>query len=132
MAGSKAIRVDMLERLYFLLRHHPKDQWIIINPSMLSITGLGLDNFIELIKSLRFEIKYEETGRDDEIITVEKNDVHFKVLFRKIIISKKEKKSGSSKTEKNVKYNRKNIKSEKNNLAKIDSPFAALRNLFEN
>lgn len=130
VAGSRAIRVDMLERLYFLFRDHPKGQWIVINPLMLSITGLGLDNFIELIRSLRFEIKYEKIARDEEIITFEKDDAHFKVQFRKILINKKEKKTRSLK--KNSRHNNNNNKSQKNKVATVESPFSELKNFFKN
>ena len=127
VAGSRAIRVDMLERLYFLIKENLKDEWTVVQPSMLSITGLGLENFAELIKSLRFELKHEKVDNSDESITFEKDGERYKILFRRQLPNKKVKKtqtSGSSK------MTRQNIK--KNKTKKIDSPFSSLSVLFEN
>merc|ERR1711991_733396 len=96
VAGNRAIRIDMLERLYFLIREHSKDEWIVIKPDMLSITGLGLEKFAELIKSLRFEVKHEKVEKGDEVITFEKDEEHYKVLFNKQLISKKVEKMANS------------------------------------
>ena len=74
VAGSRAIRIDMLERLYFLLKEYSKEEWIVVQPTMLSITGLGLEDFAALIKSLIFEIKYEKVEKGDEVITLERED----------------------------------------------------------
>ena len=69
VAGSRAIRIDMLERLYFLIKEHSKDEWVVVQPTMLSITGLGVEDFVALIKGLRFEIKYEKVEKGDEVIS---------------------------------------------------------------
>ena len=82
VAGSRAIRIDMLERLYFLIKEHSMDEWTAIQPTMLSITGLGVEDFTALIKSLRFEIKYEKVAKGDEVITIEKEDGPYKVMFK--------------------------------------------------
>ncbi len=132
VAGSRAIRVDMLERLYFMLKDYPKEDWITIQSSMLSITGLGLERFSELIKSLRFEIKYEKVEKGSEVITFEKDGDFFKVMLRKRLVNKKEKKSETFAAEKKLKHIRKNNKSNKNKLSKIDSPFSSLQVLLEN
>ena len=127
VAGSRAIRVDMLERLYFLIKENLKDEWTVVQPSMLSITGLGLENFAELIKSLRFELKHEKVDNSDEAITFEKDGERYKVLFRRQLPNKKVKKTQASGS---LKMTRQNIK--KNKTKKIDSPFSSLSVLFEN
>ena len=127
VAGSRAIRVDMLERLYFLIKENLKDEWTVVQPSMLSITGLGLENFAELIKSLRFELKHEKVDNSDEAITFEKDGERYKVLFRRQLPNKKVKKTQASGS---LKMTRQNIK--KNKAKKIDSPFSSLSVLFEN
>ena len=127
VAGSRAIRVDMLERLYFLIKENLKDEWTVVQPSMLSITGLGLENFAELIKSLRFELKHEKVDNSDEAITFEKDGERYKVLFRRQLPNKKVKKTQAAGS---FKMTRQNIK--KNKTKKIDSPFSSLSVLFEN
>jgi len=127
VAGSRAIRVDMLERLYFLIKENLKDEWTVVQPSMLSITGLGLENFAELIKSLRFELKHEKVDNSDEAITFEKDGERYKVLFRRQLPNKKVKKTQASGS---LKMTRQNTK--KNKTKKIDSPFSSLSVLFEN
>ena len=127
VAGSRAIRVDMLERLYFLIKENLKDEWTVVQPSMLSITGLGLENFAELIKNLRFELKHEKVDNSDEAITFDKDGERYKVLFRRQLPNKKVKKSQLSGS---FKMTRQKIK--KNKTKKIDSPFSSLSVLFEN
>ena len=131
VAGSRAIRVDMLERLYFLIKENLKDEWTVVQPSMLSITGLGLENFAELIKSLRFELKHEKVDNSDEAITFEKDGERYKVLFRRQLPNKKVKKTQASGS---FKMTRQNIKKNKtkNKNQKIDSPFSSLSVLLKN
>ena len=74
---------------------------------MLSITGLGLEKFTELIRSLRFDIKHEKIEKGNEVITFEKDDEHYKVLFKKQYISKRIKIMAASETFKEPKQNRK-------------------------
>ena len=128
VAGSKAIRIDMLERLYFLIKEYSEDGWTVVQSSMLSITGLSLENFSELIKNLRFELKHEKVDKNDEAITFEKDGEHYKVLFKKQLFNKKIQASGSSKRRKQkIKKNK-----TKNKNKKIDSPFSSLSVLLEN
>ena len=131
VAGSRAIRVDMLERLYFLIKENLKDEWTVVQPPMLSITGLGLENFAELIKSLRFELKHEKVDNSDEAITFEKDGERYKVLFRRQLPNKKVKKTQASGS---FKMTRQNIKKNKtkNKNQKIDSPFSSLSVLLKN
>ena len=72
--------------MFFMIKEYSKDEWIVIQPAMLSITGLGLEKFTELIKSLRFEVKYERICKGDEVITFEKDDKLYKVLFKIFVI----------------------------------------------
>ena len=93
VAGSRAIRIDMLERLYFLIKEYSKEEWVVVQATMLSITGLGLEDFVALIKSLIFEIKYEKVEKGDEVITLEKEDGRYKVMFKKQPVNKSVKKT---------------------------------------
>ena len=131
VAGNRAIRIDMLERLYFLIREYSKDEWIVIKPDMLSITGLGLEKFAELIKGLRFELRHEKVEKGDEVITFEKDEEHYKVLFKKQLTSKKVKKMAASETFKRTKRNRKENKVKKQ-VPRNDSPFSLLKVLIKN
>ena len=131
VAGARAIRIDMLERLYFLIKEYLKDEWIAIQPTMLSITGLGLEDFAALIKSLRFEIKYEKVEKGDEVITLEKEGCHYKVLFKKQSVGKSEKKMESSGNFKKTRQHRNSNRGKKREQ-KIDSPFSSLKVLLEN
>jgi ATP-dependent RNA helicase SUPV3L1/SUV3 len=131
VAGSRAIRIDMLERLYFLIKEHAKDEWIVVQPAMLSITGLGLENFAELIKSLNFEIKYEKVEKGDEVITLEKDNDYHKVLFKKHLLNKKARQIENSESMKNTRHQYKKKKTN-NRIAKNDSPFSSLRALLKN
>ncbi len=131
VAGSRAIRIDMLERLYFLIKEHSKDEWIVIQPNMLSITGLGVEDFAALIKSLRFEIKYEKVEKRGEVITLEKESEHYKVMFKKQSgdkIVKKIKSHGSFKKGGKKRGSNKT----KNQIPIADSPFSSLKVLLKN
>ena len=131
VAGSRAIRIDMLERLYFLIKEHSKDDWIVIQPTMLSITGLGVEDFTALIKSLRFEIKFEKVEKGDEEITFEKESEHYKVMFKKHSGNKKVNKMKSHGTIKKGRKKRENNKT-KNKIPIADSPFSSLKVLLKN
>ena len=121
----------MLERLFFMIKEYSKDEWIVIQPAMLSITGLGLEKFTELIRSLRFDIKYEKIEKGNEVITFEKNDEYYKVLFKKQLINKREKLMSAAATFKKTKQNRKKNRTKKQ-LPTNDSPFALLKGLIKN
>ena len=131
VAGDRAIRIDMLERLYFLIKEHSKDEWVVVQPAMLSITGLALEKFEELIKSLRFEIKYEKVEKGDEVITFDKDDAHYRVMFKKHLINKREKKMATSEAFKKTKKKRKENKTRKQ-IKTNDSPFSMLKALIKN
>ena len=131
VAGRRAIRIDMLERLYFLIKEHSMDEWMAIQPTMLSITGLGVEDFTALIKSLRFEIKYEKFTKGDEVITIEKEDGLYKVMFKKQSRNKSVKKLKSGGTFKKGSRHRENNKT-KNKTVISDSPFSSLNVLLKN
>jgi len=87
-AGARAIRIDMLERLADLLRIQNSSSGFEANPDMLSITGMTLEQFAELMQGLgyksekgeRAKVKAppvaEETPNDnkknEEVLTAEK------------------------------------------------------------
>ena len=131
VAGSRAIRIDMLERLYFLIKEYSKEEWIVVQPTMLSITGLGLEDFAGLIKSLIFEIKYEKAEKGDEVITLEKEDGRYKVMFKKQLLSKNVKKTKNYDAFKQGRNNRK-VNKAKNKMPIADSPFSSLKALLKN
>ena len=131
MAGNRAIRIDMLERLFFMIKEYSKDEWIVIQPAMLSITGLGLDKFTELIRSLRFEIKHEKIEKGNEVITFEKDNEHYKVLFKKQLFNKRVKLMPASETFKKTKQNGKKNR-ERKQMPTNDSPFSLLKDLIKN
>ena len=79
----KRHRVEIQNTSNLNWKENLKDEWTAVQPSMLSITGLGLENFSELIKSLRFELKHEKVDNSDEAITFEKDGERYKVLFRR-------------------------------------------------
>ena len=61
-AGSRAIRIDMLERLADLLRGEDSRGGFEANPDMLSITGMTLEQFADLMEGLGY--KAERGERD--------------------------------------------------------------------
>ncbi len=55
LAGERAIRIDMLERLADMLRSQDTRAGFEANPDMLSITGLTLDQFANLMEGLGYK-----------------------------------------------------------------------------
>jgi ATP-dependent RNA helicase SUPV3L1/SUV3 len=55
LAGDRAIRIDMLERLADMLRAQDARAGFEASPEMLSITGLSLDQFARLMAGLGYE-----------------------------------------------------------------------------
>jgi len=53
-AGTRAIRIDMLERLADLLRVQDSRAGFEANPDMLSITGMTLEQFADLMKGIGY------------------------------------------------------------------------------
>ena len=59
-AGQRAIRIDMLERLADLLRAKDSRAGFEANPDMLSITGMTLDQFADLMQGLGYKAERGE------------------------------------------------------------------------
>ncbi|MCY4300369.1 MAG: helicase-related protein [Aestuariivita sp.] len=59
-AGERAVRIDMLERLADLLRVHDQRTGFEANADMLSITGLTLDQFANLMSGLGYHVERSE------------------------------------------------------------------------
>ncbi len=59
-AGHRAIRIDMLERLADLLRAQDSRSGFEANPDMLSITGMTLDQFADLMQGLGYKAEKAE------------------------------------------------------------------------
>ncbi|MDU8927502.1 helicase-related protein [Alisedimentitalea sp. MJ-SS2] len=59
-AGERAIRIDMLERLADLLRAENSRSGFEANPDMLSITGMTLEQFSELMQGLGYKAEKGE------------------------------------------------------------------------
>src|SRR5690606_6816174 len=55
LAGDRAIRIDMLERLADLLRAQDARAGFEATPEMLSITGLTLEQFVKLMSGLGYD-----------------------------------------------------------------------------
>lgn len=62
LAGERAIRVDMLERLADLLRDQPREGFEA-TPDMLSITGLSLEDLANLLTHLGYAAQKAERQR---------------------------------------------------------------------
>ncbi|WP_416882277.1 helicase-related protein [Marivita sp.] len=67
-AGDRAIRIDMLERLADLLRAQDSRGGFEANPDMLSITGLTLEQFADLMGGLGYKA---EKGEREKVRTVD-------------------------------------------------------------
>ena len=59
-AGSRAIRIDMLERLADMLRNEDSRKGFEATPDMLSITGLTLEQFADLMQGLGYRAERGE------------------------------------------------------------------------
>lgn len=62
-AGSRAIRVDMLERLADMLRNENSRAGFEANPDMLSISGLTLEQFADLMGGLGYKGERAERAK---------------------------------------------------------------------
>ena len=59
LAGERAIRIDMLERLADMIRACDVNAGFETTPDMLSITGMKLDQFASLMESLGYHVEKE-------------------------------------------------------------------------
>jgi len=64
LAGTRAIRIDMLERLADMIRAFDVKAGFEANPDMLSITGMTLEQFAELMQGLGY---HAEKGERDKV-----------------------------------------------------------------
>lgn len=72
-SGKRAIRVDMLERLADLLRGEDGRNGFEASPDMLSISGLSLEQFADLMRGLGYKCeKGERARRKPEEVMAEK------------------------------------------------------------
>ena len=62
-AGERAIRIDMLERLADMLRDKDSRAGFEANPDMLSITGMTLDQFADLMAGLGYKAEKAERAK---------------------------------------------------------------------
>ena len=62
-AGDRAIRIDMLERLADMLRDKDSRAGFEANPDMLSITGMTLDQFADLMAGLGYKAEKAERAK---------------------------------------------------------------------
>ncbi|XDA96873.1 helicase-related protein [Sulfitobacter sp. LCG007] len=67
-AGSRAIRIDMLERLADMLRNENTRSGFEAKPEMLSITGMTLEQFADLMQGLGYRA---ERGEREKVRPVE-------------------------------------------------------------
>ncbi|MCG6885057.1 MAG: disulfide oxidoreductase [Silicimonas sp.] len=69
-AGDRAIRIDMLERLADLLRAQDSRGGFEANPDMLSITGMTLEQFANLMEGLGYKAERGEREKPLAVDTV--------------------------------------------------------------
>ncbi len=68
-AGERAIRIDMLERLADMLRDKDSRGGFEANPDMLSITGMTLDQFADLMTGLGYKAEKGEREKVKVVAT---------------------------------------------------------------
>ncbi len=67
-AGARAIRIDMLERLADMLRDKDSKGGFEANPDMLSITGMTLDQFADLMQGLGYKAERGERPKAKPVV----------------------------------------------------------------
>ena len=81
LVGLRAIRIDMLERLADLLRDKDRRAGFEANPDMLSITGLTLEQFVNVMENIGFaaeKLEREPTNKPtDATEEPVANDVYY-------------------------------------------------------
>jgi len=73
-AGTRAIRIDMLERLADMLRSEDSRGGFEAKPDMLSITGMTLEQFAALMEGLGYKAEKLERTKVKAVDTVMPND----------------------------------------------------------
>ncbi|GAA3854134.1 helicase-related protein [Celeribacter arenosi] len=77
LAGARAIRIDMLERLADLLRGQDSRGGFEANPDMLSITGMTLEQFADLMQGLGYKAEKGERVKVkavDQVVPTDSSD----------------------------------------------------------
>jgi ATP-dependent RNA helicase SUPV3L1/SUV3 len=72
LAGARAIRIDMLERLADMLRAEDSRGGFEANPDMLSITGMTLEQFADLMGGLGYKAEKAERPKVKAVAAAEK------------------------------------------------------------
>ena len=67
-AGARAIRIDMLERLADMLRDKDSKGGFEANPDMLSISGMTLDQFADLMQGLGYKAERGERPKAKPVV----------------------------------------------------------------
>ncbi|WP_420858150.1 helicase-related protein [Marivivens marinus] len=70
-AGERAIRIDMLERLADMLRDKDSKGGFEANPDMLSITGMTLEQFADLMQGLGYKAEKGEREKAKPVVAGE-------------------------------------------------------------
>jgi ATP-dependent RNA helicase SUPV3L1/SUV3 len=70
LAGERAIRIDMLERLADMIRSFDVKGGFEANPDMLSITGMTLEQFAELMQGLGYAAEKGEREKVKPVVEV--------------------------------------------------------------
>ncbi len=73
-AGSRAVRIDMLERLADLLRDQDSRGGFEATPDMLSITGLTLEQFADLMGGLNYKAEKGERPKAAKVVEAPKEE----------------------------------------------------------
>ena len=73
-AGTRAVRIDMLERLADLLRDQDSRGGFEATPDMLSITGLTLEQFADLMGGLNYKAEKGERPKAAKVVEAPKED----------------------------------------------------------
>ncbi len=68
LAGDRAIRIDMLERLADMIRSQDTRSGFEANPDMLSITGLTLEQFANLMEGLGYKAEKGERPKVKAVV----------------------------------------------------------------
>jgi ATP-dependent RNA helicase SUPV3L1/SUV3 len=74
LAGDRAIRIDMLERLADMIRAFDVKAGFEANPDMLSITGMTLEQFADLMQGLGYAAEKGEREKVKPVIETQPKD----------------------------------------------------------
>ena len=145
LAGDRAIRIDMLERLADLTRTQNVKDGFEANSDMLSISGTTLDQFSNMMEGLGFSVEKSEREKikpepqeGDEIKSAEADEDIMETFYifrwvpkarpmRKEHYQKEHNKPKKNKKSENTKFKKQSVSSvKKDKPLDPDNPFAAL------